>query len=171
MEIQISIFVNNQLRTTRVVTTPCVLGRSRQANLTIGHSVVSRRHCELYTENDEVLLRDAGSLNGTYFRGEPISKSVRLQPGDSFRIGELTFVVNFRQDNQALSSGIVSVTPRTIPESSNTDSNTTAKQLSEISSGDSSSALSPPSSFEIIDLANLPESFSPNKSSTANANS
>ena len=145
MDIQISIFINNQLRATRLVSLPCVIGRSRQATLTIGHPVVSRRHCELYLENENVNLRDAGSLNGTHFKGELLSGNVLLQPGDSFRIGELTFVVNFQlQKNQNF--GLVGPTPRSVP----------AMPHSSVLSSDSSSALAPPSSLDIIDLAALP---------------
>jgi len=145
MDIQISIFINNQLRATRVVSLPCVIGRSRQATLTIGHPVVSRRHCELYLEEENVNLRDAGSLNGTYFKGELLSGNVLLNPGDSFRIGELTFVVNF-QTPQNPNFALVGPTPRSVA----------AMPHSSVLSSDSSNALAPPSSLDIIDLATLP---------------
>ena len=145
MDIQISIFINNQLRATRVVALPCVVGRSRQASLTIGHPVVSRRHCELYLENEKVNLRDAGSLNGTYFKGELLSGNVPLDPGDSFRIGELTFVVNF-QTQKNPNFALVGPTPQSVAS---------MPHASALSS-DSSNALAPPSSLDIIDLATLP---------------
>ena len=150
MDIQISIFVNNQLRASRLVSLPCVIGRSRQATLTIGHPVVSRRHCELYLENEEVNLRDAGSLNGTYFKGELLSGNALLKPGDSFRIGELTFVVNF-QTQKNPNFGLVGPTPQSVAS---------MHHLSVLSS-DSSSALAPPSSLDIIDLATLAGTPSP----------
>lgn len=140
MDVQISIFISNQLRATRTVPTPCVIGRSRQADLTIGHPVVSRRHCELFVKDGELQLRDAGSLNGTYIQGDILSGNSILKPGDSFRIGELTFVVNFQPQQEF---GPVGPTPRSQP-------------LMSALATDSSSALSPPSSFDIIDLATLP---------------
>ena len=152
MDIQISIFINNQLRATRMVATPCVIGRSRQATLTIGHPVVSRRHCELYLENGTLNIRDAGSLNGTYFQGDILSGSAEIKPGDSFRIGELTFVVNF-QASKDQNFGIVGATPRSVATMSVLES-------------DSSSALAPPSSSEIIDLATLPGVVVPSISPT-----
>ena len=145
MDIQISIFINNQLRATRMVSLPCVIGRSRQATLTIGHPVVSRRHCELYLEKDNVNLRDAGSLNGTFFKGELLSGNIPLKPGDSFRIGELTFVVNFQAQKNP-NFGLVGPTPRSVASMPHTS----------VLSSDSSSALAPPSSLDIIDLATLP---------------
>ena len=145
MDIQISIFINNQLRATLMAALPCVIGRSRQASLTIGHPVVSRRHCELYLENGTVNLRDTGSLNGTYFKGEILSGDVPLIPGDSFRVGELTFVVNF-QTPKNQNFALVGPTPQSVASMSSVPG----------LSGDSSSALAPPSSLDIIDLATLP---------------
>ncbi len=156
MDIQISIFINNQLRATRVAPLPCVIGRSRKATLTIGHPVVSRRHCELYLENETVNLRDAGSLNGTYFKGEILSGGVPLKPGDSFRIGELTFVVNFQVAKDP-NFGLVGPTPKSVA---------TMSALSDQAAGDSSSALAPPSSLDIIDLATLPGAATPPKTVT-----
>ena len=145
MDVQVSIFINSQLRATRTVSLPCVIGRSRQATLTIGHPVVSRRHCELFLENGNVNLRDAGSLNGTHFNGEILSGSVSLKSNDSFRIGELTFVVNF-QSQATANFGLVGPTPRSVA----------AMPHASVLSSDSSNALAPPSSSDIIDLASLP---------------
>lgn len=94
------------------------------------------------------MIRDAGSLNGTHIQGEILSGSSKLKPGDSFRIGELTFVVNFHlQGTQDY--GLVGPTPRSQP-------------IISALAGDSSSALAPPSSFDIIDLATLPGMEPPN---------
>ncbi|MCL2306335.1 MAG: FHA domain-containing protein [Planctomycetaceae bacterium] len=158
MDIQISIFINNQLRATRVASLPCVVGRSRQATLTIGHPVVSRRHCELYLENDTVNLRDAGSLNGTYFKGELLSGSTLLTPGDSFRIGELTFVVNF-QPPKSTNFGLVGPTPQSVA----------SMPHASVLASDSSSALAPPSSLDIIDLATLGSAVKPTPNPQATA--
>jgi len=160
MDIQISIFINNQLRATRMAALPCVIGRSRHASLTIGHPVVSRRHCELYLENGTVNLRDTGSLNGTYFKGEILSGHVPLTPGDSFRIGELTFVVNFQaQKNQNFA--LVGPTPQSVASMSSVPG----------LSSDSSSALAPPSSLDIIDLATLPNATTKPTAKAENAKS
>ncbi len=73
---------------------PVVLGRSRQADLTIVHSLISRTHCELREQNGAVQLRDLGSLNGT-FCGDRRIQSVLLMPNDRFSIGPLTFEIRY----------------------------------------------------------------------------
>ena len=45
---------------------PADIGRSRQAKLTIGHARVSRQHCQLVERNGFVVVKDLGSLNGTF---------------------------------------------------------------------------------------------------------
>jgi len=73
---------------------PAVLGRSREAGLTIAHSLISRNHCELSDQNGAVLVRDLGSLNGTFI-GETQIEQAKLYPGDQFSIGPLTFRVEY----------------------------------------------------------------------------
>ncbi len=137
MEIQISIFIDSQLRATRTVLSPCVIGRSRQADLTIGHPVVSRRHCELIENNGKLLIRDVGSLNGTFVKEQSINGEVPLLPGDSFRIGEMLFVVTYKMPVQNYLNSLM-------PSSSSS------------LVGESSSALTPASSMDLIDLSSLP---------------
>ena len=73
---------------------PCTIGRSREADLTIGHPMVSRQHCELSESEGVVLIRDLGSLNGTFVNGERVSES-RLDPSAEVTVGPLTFRVDF----------------------------------------------------------------------------
>ncbi len=85
---------------------PAVLGRSRQADLTIAHDLVSRKHCELREYDGAVLLTDLGSLNGTFFRNRRIQR-VSLMPHDRFSIGPLTFEIQYdpvSQDKPAIGS-------------------------------------------------------------------
>ena len=71
---------------------PATIGRSREADLTIGHPMVSRRHCELTEAEGIVRVRDLGSLNGTVVGGERVS-DVLLRPDEEFTVGPLTFRV------------------------------------------------------------------------------
>jgi len=72
------------------LTLPAVIGRGRDANLTVAHSTVSRRHCLLYEKEGALIVRDNGSLNGTVIEGERITEAV-LRPGDTLTVGPLTF--------------------------------------------------------------------------------
>lgn len=69
---------------------PTVIGRSRHADLTVGHSTISRRHAELFEKAGLLMIRDLGSLNGTTIAGRRI-KEAPLPPDAEFTIGPLTF--------------------------------------------------------------------------------
>jgi hypothetical protein len=73
---------------------PTVIGRSRQADLTVAHPMVSRRHCELFEVDGLLTVRDLGSLNGTLVGGERIQEAA-LRPKDEFTVGPLTFRVEY----------------------------------------------------------------------------
>lgn len=74
---------------------PTVVGRSRDADLTIAHPMVSRRHCELFEENGLLMVRDLGSLNGTIVRKERITSAVPIRPEEEFTVGPLTFRADY----------------------------------------------------------------------------
>ena len=69
---------------------PSVIGRSREAGLTIAHPMVSRRHCEVFEADGLLMIRDLGSLNGTLVAGQRIKESP-LPPDSEFTVGPLTF--------------------------------------------------------------------------------
>ena len=71
---------------------PTIIGRSRDADIPVGHSLVSRRHCEITVGEDGMLIvEDLGSLNGTYHGEQRISEPVYLEPGDTLTVGSITF--------------------------------------------------------------------------------
>jgi predicted component of type VI protein secretion system len=76
---------------------PCVLGRSREADVTVPHPLISRRHCKLSEADGLLMLRDLGSVNGTIIGGRRIS-SAPLLPDGEFTIGPLTFRVLYDYD-------------------------------------------------------------------------
>ena len=69
---------------------PCILGRGRDAALTLSHPLVSRQHCELFEQDGTLVVRDLGSLNGTYIGSERITQA-SLRPGELLTIGPITF--------------------------------------------------------------------------------
>ncbi|MDR0869555.1 MAG: FHA domain-containing protein [Planctomycetaceae bacterium] len=94
MDINISIYAEGELRGSKQISTPCTIGRSKEATLSIGHKVMSRKHCELYELAGKLFLRDCGSLNGTLWKGKYIEDPVALAAGDEFVIGELVFRIS-----------------------------------------------------------------------------
>lgn len=70
----------------------CVVGRDTAADLRIPVGIVSRHHCEFRVEDDEVVLRDLGSSNGTFLNGKRVTEAT-LGAGDLVRVGPTTFTV------------------------------------------------------------------------------
>jgi len=71
--------------------TGTVIGRETSANLCIAESAVSRRHSLVEKRDDDYVITDLDSLNGTFVNDVPIKMRV-LQHGDRVRIGESQFL-------------------------------------------------------------------------------
>src|SRR5205823_8839791 len=68
---------------------PITIGRSRQCQIILRDERASREHALVYHENDQWLLRDNKTLNGTRIAGEPIAEPVALSDGVEFDIADL----------------------------------------------------------------------------------
>jgi len=123
--IRLAVYFNDTLRAIRELTLPFVIGRSREANLTIPHPMVSRRHCLIFEDRGTVRIQDLGSLNGT-FRGDERIQDITLQDGDEFLIGNIRFAINPVLDENVVidqvgdgssfvDSEIILVTPDDLP--------------------------------------------------------
>lgn len=73
---------------------PTIIGRSREAGLTVAHAMVSRHHCELFEVDGLLKVRDLGSLNGTFVGQEKVTEA-NLYPETEFTVGPLTFRVEY----------------------------------------------------------------------------
>jgi hypothetical protein len=62
-------------------------GRSPESDIFLDDVTVSRRHAEFVTDAEGTLIRDVGSLNGTYVNRERIDEA-RLASGDEVQIGK-----------------------------------------------------------------------------------
>jgi hypothetical protein len=63
-----------------------VIGRSRDCDIVLADSNVSRHHCEIRPAGDGWIVTDLGSTNGVKVNGRAIS-SAPLKPGDDVLIG------------------------------------------------------------------------------------
>jgi pSer/pThr/pTyr-binding forkhead associated (FHA) protein len=93
MLVKLNIFDGSTLRFSKVVHLPCSIGRSRLCNVSIVHPLISRQHCEIYEDRGIVMVRDLGSMNGTYYKNTPIRRSVPIPFNDGFMISTLHFVI------------------------------------------------------------------------------
>ena len=72
------------------LTYPSVIGRGSDCDITLRHPLVSRRHCEILADDGHLIVRDLGSLNGTFVGKERISEC-ELCPGELLTVGTVTF--------------------------------------------------------------------------------
>ena len=77
---------------------PAVLGRGKEASLKLVHALVSRQHCEIFETEGQLMVRDLGSLNGTFVAGQRIAEAVPLLPGELLTVGSVTFRADYGDD-------------------------------------------------------------------------
>jgi ABC-type multidrug transport system ATPase subunit/pSer/pThr/pTyr-binding forkhead associated (FHA) protein len=66
-----------------------LIGREPNSTLQIDAPGVSRKHARLTFQNNQYLLEDLGSSNGTFVNGERITKSWPLKNGDLISLGKM----------------------------------------------------------------------------------
>jgi pSer/pThr/pTyr-binding forkhead associated (FHA) protein len=69
-------------------------GRHPESDIFLDDVTVSRRHAEFLRQDDRFLVKDVGSLNGTYVNRQRVEQA-QLASGDELQIGKfkLTFYV------------------------------------------------------------------------------
>lgn len=77
----------------KLACSPFVIGRSEECHLRPKSDAISRRHCEIIVQGDQVILKDLGSKNGTEVNGDRIQGERPLKMGDHLKIGPLEFEV------------------------------------------------------------------------------
>ena len=66
---------------------PVQLGRSADCDVVLEDVTVSRHHARITKEDDQYVVVDSGSLNGTYVNRSPVEGPTTLGDGDEVRIG------------------------------------------------------------------------------------
>jgi hypothetical protein len=70
------------------------VGRGAENTIRLdGDTTVSSRHATLDSRADGLWVEDAGSTNGTFVNGAPVTTRRLLQPGDVIRIGHTDLLV------------------------------------------------------------------------------
>lgn len=83
--------------------TKLTIGRSSRNDICISDPFASRLHAEIRRENEQVMLVDNGSANGTFVNGQRVTGSLRLTVGDIVRIGETE--IEYTSGEQDMLSG------------------------------------------------------------------
>ena len=95
MNIEFTVLKEGQPLKTISVELPVVIGRGTDSTLTIKHPLLSRRHCEVYNENDQVLVKDLASLNGTFVNDARVETTLPLTSGSQLKLGAVEIQVAF----------------------------------------------------------------------------
>ena len=92
-----------------------VVGRGRDSDLTLSHPLVSRRHCEIVSQNGAILVRDLGSMNGTFVGTTRVSQT-ELNDGDLLTVGTVTFRASIGSQRKNLGGACDTVEARAATE-------------------------------------------------------
>jgi hypothetical protein len=68
-----------------------LVGRHPDSDIFLDDVTVSRRHAEFYRDGGRFIVRDVGSLNGTYVNRERIEEA-QLNEGDEVQVGKFRLV-------------------------------------------------------------------------------
>jgi len=91
MHLDIRVADDDRPQRLRLVKKPYSIGRRVDADITLNQPGISRNHARLLHLNNEEIIEDTGSTNGTYVNGVRISRCV-LQNNDIIRIGDATLL-------------------------------------------------------------------------------
>jgi len=101
MNVDFTVFKEGQPLKTISVGLPVVIGRGTDSSLTIKHPLLSRRHCEVYEEAGQVLVRDLASLNGTFVNDVRVETALPLVSGAQLKLGAVEMQVVFEGGTSA----------------------------------------------------------------------
>ena len=62
-----------------------IFGRTDLADVVIDHPGISRRHMQISPENDQYVIVDMGSTNGTWVNGERLTGPQVLADGEALK--------------------------------------------------------------------------------------
>ena len=79
------------------------IGRQAGNGVVLPSSKVSKRHCVLVVNNEELTVKDEGSSNGTFVNGV-LAKIRKLRPGDRISVGE--YVMEVTKPLERTSGGV-----------------------------------------------------------------
>jgi pSer/pThr/pTyr-binding forkhead associated (FHA) protein len=70
------------------------IGRALDCDISILEPSLSRKHAELYLAGDDLIVRDLGSVNGTWVNAEKIDAEVKLKDRDVLQFDRIRFIVS-----------------------------------------------------------------------------
>ncbi len=89
------------------------IGRASECTIPIRDRYLSRKHAEIVAVGANWILKDLGSVNGTYLNGARVQKDTLLSSGDRIRLGdtEIIFVSSEQTTDRYLAIGDSAIQP------------------------------------------------------------
>jgi hypothetical protein len=85
------VVVGGDVKTTEItLKLPSTIGRGRGMGIVLPHPLVSRQHCELFESDGQLMVKDLGSLNGTFVNNQRVTESP-IAPDELLTVGTVTF--------------------------------------------------------------------------------
>jgi hypothetical protein len=88
---------SNAGKEVKIPTPKCVIGREEGCHLKPNSDAISRKHCVIITTENEVVVRDLKSRNGTFVNDERVADEAVLLSGDILKVGPLEFELLIEQ--------------------------------------------------------------------------
>ena len=73
-----------------IISSSVKIGRASPAEVVLPHKSISREHCIVGLANDELIVTDLNSTNGTYVDGVRISRATILPVGSVLQLGQVS---------------------------------------------------------------------------------
>jgi diguanylate cyclase (GGDEF)-like protein len=94
--------IETQHRRFQLGKTPQVIGRSQGVEIELFDEQISRKHCEIAWDGLSIIVRDAGSTNGTFVDGSRLApgQPVILAPDNRLQIGSFVLKVEYKDPGE-----------------------------------------------------------------------
>jgi K+-sensing histidine kinase KdpD len=80
---------------------PCVVGRSKSADLQFSDPAISHRHALIGEEHEQIWIEDLGSSNGVYVNDKRIAARTVLRTGDFLQLGQTRLIISSEERKAA----------------------------------------------------------------------
>lgn len=88
------VVVGGEVKTAEIkLRLPSTIGRGRGCTIMLPQALVSRQHCEIFETSGKLMVRDLGSLNGTFVNNQKIAEPSPINSDELLSIGTVTFRV------------------------------------------------------------------------------
>jgi pSer/pThr/pTyr-binding forkhead associated (FHA) protein len=83
---------------------PVMIGQGPESSVRLEDHWVSRNHCEINAVQGTLVVRDLGSMLGTFVNGLNVTTAL-LMPGDKLTVGITSFMVDYERRHARRSRG------------------------------------------------------------------